>query len=77
MILFTGISHTLDGNKADSSLFAENKLTLVNVWNVGCTPCVQEIPILDQLNKEYEGKGVAIKGLYYGTGCRSCRRIQK
>ena len=65
MILFTGISHTLDGNKADSSLFAENKLTLVNVWNVGCTPCVQEIPILYQLNKEYEGKGVAIKGLYY------------
>lgn len=55
----------LDGNKVDSSLFAENKLTLVNVWNVGCTPCVQEIPILDQLNKEYEGKGVAIKGLYY------------
>lgn len=55
----------MDGEKADFSLFSENKLTFVNLWNVGCTPCVQEIPVLETLNNEYEGKGVTIKGLYF------------
>lgn len=55
----------LEGNEVDSSVFTQNKLTLVNVWNVGCTPCVEEIPVLDQLNKDYAEKGVAIKGLYH------------
>lgn len=55
----------LAGNAVDSSVFAENKLTLVNVWNAGCTPCVQEMPILDQLNKDYAEKGVSIKGLVW------------
>lgn len=58
----------MNGEKVDSTVFAENTLTFVNLWNVGCTPCVQEIPILDQLNDEYEGKGVAIKGLYFSMG---------
>lgn len=54
----------LEGNTVDSSVFAQNKVTLVNVWNTGCTPCIQELGTLDKLNKEYEGKGVAIRGLY-------------
>lgn len=55
----------LEGNSVDSSIFGENKLTLVNVWNEGCTPCIDELPILDQLNEDYQDKGVAINGLYY------------
>lgn len=58
----------LQGNGMDSSVFKENKLTLINVWNVGCTPCIEEIPVLDKLNREYKDKGVAIKGLYYNFG---------
>ncbi len=58
----------LDGNTVDSTVFADNKLTLVNVWNLGCTPCIEEIPVLDQINKEYASKGVAIMGLYYNFG---------
>ena len=42
--IFTNMDTTdIDGNKMDSSIFAKNKVTLVNVWNVGCTPCVNEI----------------------------------
>lgn len=55
----------LKGERVDSSVFAENKLTVVNAWNQGCTPCVEELPILDKLSNEYKGKGVAIKGLIY------------
>lgn len=56
----------LEGNQVDASVFAENKVTLVNVWNTGCTPCILELGILDTLNKEYEGKGASIRGLYNG-----------
>lgn len=58
---------TLDGEKMDSSVFAKNKVTLVNLWNIGCTPCVEELPILDQLNKDLEGTGAAIMGLYFAS----------
>ena len=52
----------------DSSIFAKNKVTLVNVWNVGCTPCVNEIPDLDKINSEYKDKGAAVYGLYGDLG---------
>ena len=58
----------INGNKIDSSIFSKYKLTVVNVWNTGCTPCVDEIPTLDKLNKEYEKKGVSIKGLLLESG---------
>lgn len=58
---------TLDGEKVDASVFAKNKVTLVNLWNIGCTPCVEELPILDKLNKEFEGKDAAIMGLYFAS----------
>ena len=55
----------LEGNDVDGTVFADQKLTFVNTWNIGCTPCVEEIPFLNQLNEEYAEKGVAFKGLYY------------
>ena len=45
-----------------------HKVTLVNVWNVGCTPCVNEIPDLDKINSEYKDKGAAVYGLYGDLG---------
>ena len=49
--IFTNMDTTdIDGNKMDSSIFAKNKVTLVNVWNVGCTPCVNEILIRSIVN---------------------------
>ena len=58
----------INGNKVDSSIFSKYKLTMVNVWNTGCSPCISEIPTLDKLNKEYEKKGVSIKGLLLESG---------
>lgn len=55
----------LNGNKLDGSVFKNNKLTMVNVWNLGCTPCIQEIPHLGEINDAYKDKGVAVMGLYY------------
>lgn len=57
----------LNGERVQSSIFAENKVTFVNLWNIGCTPCVQEIPILNQLNDEYKELDLGVKGLYFST----------
>lgn len=66
---FADMSTTdLEGNTVDSTIFADQKVTLINVWNVGCTPCVREIPELDKLNREYAGQGAAVLGLYYDFG---------
>lgn len=53
----------LEGNEFDSSVFAENKLTMVNVWNVGCTPCIMEIPELEKLDKNLDD--FSVLGLYH------------
>ena len=67
--IFTNMDTTdIDGNKMVSSIFAKNKVTLVNVWNVGCTPCVNEIPDLDKINSEYKDKGASVYGLYGDLG---------
>lgn len=64
--LFTAMeTEDLAGSAVDSSLFGDNTLTVVNVWNVGCAPCIEEIPVLDRLNGEYASRGVAVVGLVY------------
>lgn len=58
----------LDGNEVDSAIFADRKITFINTWNTGCSPCVQEIPELERLNNDYADKGAAFTGLYYNFG---------
>lgn len=58
----------LNDNQITSDVFAENKLTLVNLWNLGCTACIEEMPTLDQINDDLAGQGVAVMGLYYNFG---------
>lgn len=66
--LFADIQTTdIDGNPITSELFSENELTLVNVWASFCRPCITEIPILEELSLEYQGKGVSIVGLLLDT----------
>ena len=43
---FTG--KDFDGNAVDESLFTNNSVTLVNFWFNGCSPCVGELPALDE-----------------------------
>jgi len=53
----------LTGKQIDQSIFAANTLTLVNVWATFCPPCLQEMPGLGELAREYQGKGVGIVGV--------------
>lgn len=41
----------------------DGSILLVNFWATWCTPCVEEMPMLSQLQLEYAGQGVKIVGI--------------
>jgi thiol-disulfide isomerase/thioredoxin len=45
-----------------SSLFASNKITMVNIWGTFCGPCIDEMPDLAAMSKDMP-EGSAIVGL--------------
>ena len=51
------------GNAVNQDIFQDYSLTLVNVWGTFCGPCIDEMPDLGELQKEYEPKGVNIVGI--------------
>lgn len=53
----------VDGRSVNTSdVFAENKITVVNLWASWCGPCAGEIPELDAMNEELKEKGCAVVG---------------
>lgn len=38
-----------DGNDVDQSIFANTKLTMMNIWATFCSPCIREMPELGEL----------------------------
>ena len=57
----------LDGNDVDDSLFAKNKVTVVNFWFSGCKPCVEELSKLNELNDEIKKMGGEVVGINTDT----------
>ena len=68
----TGVFHgfkgkDLDGNDVDESLFAKNKVTVVNFWFSGCKPCVEELSKLNELNEKIKEMGGEVVGINTDT----------
>lgn len=53
----------LQGNTVTQALFADHKLTMINIWATFCSPCIREMPDLAELSEEYADKGVQIVGI--------------
>lgn len=54
----------LDGNQISiSELFAQNEITLVNMWGVWCPPCVEELKDLGELHTRLQELGCGIVGI--------------
>lgn len=53
----------IDGESYTQEMFADYDLTMVNIFATWCSPCVSEIPDLQELSEEMEGRGVGVVGI--------------
>lgn len=57
----------IDGKEFSGKDFSDYDLTMMNVFATWCSPCVQEIPDLAEIQKEMKDKGVNIVGVVTDT----------
>lgn len=60
-IVFEGMD--LEGNVITSDIFAESRITMVNVWATYCNPCLREMPGLGELAGEYDSEEFRLIGI--------------
>ena len=53
----------IDSNQVDESVFKGKKLTMINIWATYCGPCINEMPALGKISREYAGEGFQIIGI--------------
>lgn len=57
---FTTVAINGDHATYDNSMFAGAELTMINIWATNCGPCIQELPLIQNLAEAYESRGVQI-----------------
>lgn len=65
----------LDGNPVTGDIFAEAKLTMVNVWGTFCGPCIEEMPDLAKLHEDYADRGFQIFGIISDVTSRDGEKV--
>ena len=53
-----------NGTHYSESVFSENKITMINLWEPWCGPCVSEMPGIQRLYSTYKDKGLMVIGVY-------------
>ncbi|KYH34189.1 thiol-disulfide oxidoreductase ResA [Clostridium tepidiprofundi DSM 19306] len=54
---------TTDGKEIDSSIFKNYKLTMINMWETSCGPCIKELPDIQKLYDEVKKENINIIGI--------------
>jgi len=54
---------TLDKESVSSDIFGGSRLTMLNVWATYCNPCLNEMPELGELAKEYDPADFQLLGI--------------
>ena len=68
----------LDGNPVSSEeIFAQNKVTMVNIWATWCGPCISELGELQKINARFREKDCAIVGLLIDKDINEAKRLVK
>lgn len=52
-------AENFNGETVTEEIFGEYDLTMVNLWTTTCTYCIQEMPHLEELRKEYQDAGTS------------------
>lgn len=56
-----------EGEKFSSDMFANTKLTMINVWATFCGPCINEMPDLGEIAASYDRAEFQIVGIISDT----------
>ena len=70
---FTAVD--IDGNIVSQKIFAEHKVTMINIWGTFCGPCIKEMPDLAALNREYSDQGFQVIGIPLDVLDRNLEKI--
>ena len=66
----------LDGNPVSSAdLFAQNDITLLNVWATWCGPCIGELAELQKVHERLQEKGCGIVGLLFDNDIDAAKEL--
>lgn len=60
-ILSSFTATDLAGNEVDQTIFADYDLTMVNVWATFCGPCINEMPELGEVSRQYAEAGASFQ----------------
>ena len=59
----------LDGNQVSLSDHL-GEVVLLNYWNLGCPPCLDEFPTFEEIHAEYRDRGLVIIAIHVGGPTR-------
>ena len=66
----------LDGNEiASADVFAQNDITLLNIWATWCGPCIGELEDLQGIHRRMGEKGVGVAGLLIDDDLDAAREL--
>lgn len=57
----------INGETYTQDMFEGYELTMINVFTTWCTPCINEIPYLDELSKDMADQSVQVVGIALDT----------
>ena len=57
------VMEDIEGKEYTREMFADNELTMVNIFTTWCTPCINEIPDLEKLHVQMKEQGVGVIGI--------------
>ena len=53
----------INNKQVTEAIFADSRITMINVWGTFCGPCIREMPDLGILSKSYDSKDFQIVGI--------------
>lgn len=53
----------INDKEVTNDIFKDKKVTMINIWGTFCSPCVEEMPSLQELYKEYQSQGFNLVGV--------------
>lgn len=56
-----------DGTSVDQEILKNSKVTMLNIWATTCGPCLNEMPDLAELSKQYDSSDFQVIGIVLDT----------